>query len=131
MLWQMLLLFGAYAVAQAVPSLEQIQSQVELDKAVAILDASFFNAYNQCDSQKYSAFLADDLEFYHDKTGLAVGKGVFLKAIKENICGKVQRELTAGSLEVHPLNGFGAVEIGSHRFCIRGLRRMGWGRPSL
>ena len=39
-----------------------------------------------------------------------------LDAIKNNICGKVRRELVKGSLEVYPLKGYGAVEIGTHRF---------------
>ena len=60
--------------------------------------------------------MAEDLEFYHDKTGLSVGRKPFIAAIKENICGKVQRELVAGTLEVYPLNGYGAVEVGVHRF---------------
>ena len=60
--------------------------------------------------------VSDDLEFYHDQTGLAVGKAPFIAAIKQNICGKVQRTLVPGSLEVHPLKGYGAVEIGVHRF---------------
>ena len=60
--------------------------------------------------------VSDDLEFYHDQTGLEVGKAPFIAAIKQNICGKVQRTLVPGSLEVHPLKGYGAVEIGVHRF---------------
>ena len=60
--------------------------------------------------------VSEDLEFYHDQTGLQVGKGPFLASIKTNICGKVERHLTPGSLEVHPLKGYGAVEIGSHTF---------------
>jgi Domain of unknown function (DUF4440) len=47
---------------------------------------------------------------------VAVGKQVFLDAIKQNICGKVTRELVAGTLEVYPIHGYGAVEIGMHRF---------------
>jgi hypothetical protein len=47
---------------------------------------------------------------------LSVGKAPFLAAIKQNICGKVERELLPQTLEVYPLKGFGAVEIGIHRF---------------
>jgi hypothetical protein len=60
--------------------------------------------------------VSDDLEFYHDQTGLMVGKAPFLAAIQQNICGKVERTLVPGSLEVYPLKGYGAVEIGVHRF---------------
>jgi Domain of unknown function (DUF4440) len=83
---------------------------------VSALDTALFNAYNQCDLKKLGSMVSDDLEFYHDRTGLAVGKQIFLESIQKNICGKVTRELVPGSLEVYPLNGYGAVEFGSHRF---------------
>ena len=104
------------AVAQGVPSLESIKSQAELTQVITALDKQLFDAYNTCNIEKLGTLVTDDLEFYHDKTGLAVGKQPFLDAIKKNICGKVTRELIQGSLEVYPLHGYGAVEIGVHRF---------------
>jgi len=83
---------------------------------VQSLDTQLFDAYNHCDLSTLGAMVADDLEFYHDKTGLSVGKAPFLAAIKQNICGKVQRTLVPGSMEVYPLKDYGAVEIGVHRF---------------
>ena len=80
------------------------------------LDTKLFDAYNHCDLTTLGAMVADDLEFYHDQTGLSVGKAPFLAAIKQNICGKVERELLPQTLEVYPLKGYGAVEIGIHRF---------------
>jgi hypothetical protein len=70
---RMLLLIGLFVLccvqtqAQTVPALENINSQAELEKAIATLDADFFAAYNQCDLVKFASFIADDLEFYHDK----------------------------------------------------------------
>jgi len=112
------LVSGAFvrADAQAVQGLDTMKSQEELTKAITALDKQLFDAYNTCDIEKLGTLVADDLEFYHDKTGLAVGKKPFLDAIKMNICGKVTRELVPGSLEVYPLHGYGAVEIGVHRF---------------
>jgi ketosteroid isomerase-like protein len=104
------------ADAQVVQSPDSMKSQEELTRAIAALDKQLFDAYNTCNIEKLGTFVTDDLEFYHDKTGLAVGKQPFLDAIKKNICGKVTRELVAGSLEVYPLHGYGAVEIGVHRF---------------
>jgi ketosteroid isomerase-like protein len=104
------------AEAQAVPALDAIKSDAELTSAISALDTQLFDAYNNCDIDKLGSMVVDDLEFYHDKTGLMVGKQPFLVAIKNNICGKVRRELVKGSLEVYPLKGFGAVEIGVHRF---------------
>ena len=114
----MVLVSGGFvrADAQAVPSLDSMKSQEELMRAITALDKQLFDAYNTCNIERLGTLVTDDLEFYHDKTGLAVGKQPFLDAIKKNICGKVIRELVVGSLEVYPLHGYGAVEIGVHRF---------------
>jgi ketosteroid isomerase-like protein len=98
-----------------------------LRDTVARLDTQIFEAYNHCDLQTLGNLVSDDLEFYHDKTGLAVGKAPFLKAIQENICGKVQRTLTAGTLEVYPLEHYGAVEMGAHTFTHPGHAEDGTG----
>jgi ketosteroid isomerase-like protein len=88
----------------------------ELFNTVAALDKALFDAVNTCDIEKVASFWADDAEFYHDKTGLMTGGKKITQSIKENLCGKVQRELVPGTLEVYPVNGYGAVEIGVHRF---------------
>lgn len=98
-------------------ALENIKSQEELDKAVASLDAALFDSYNRCDLEKFSTFFADDLEFYHDQDGVILGKEKLTEGIKNNICGgDVRRELVPGTLEAHLMKGYGAVEIGVHRF---------------
>ena len=83
---------------------------------VANLDKRLFDAYNTCDLNTLGSLVTEDLEFYHDKTGLALGRATFLNAIQNNICGKTHRTLTPGSLEVHRLAHYGAVEIGLHTF---------------
>ncbi|HMH13885.1 MAG TPA: nuclear transport factor 2 family protein [Edaphobacter sp.] len=113
------------AEAQAVPALDAIKTDAELTSAITALDTQLFDAYNTCDIDKLGSMVSDDLEFYHDKTGLAVGKKNFTDAIKNNICGKVTRELVKGSLEVYPLKGYGAVEIGVHRFHHPGAQDYG------
>ncbi len=87
-----------------------------LFQTVAPLDTALFDAYNRCDLDKLSSMLADDLEFYHDKAGLSVGKQKFLGDIQKYICGKVRRDLVPGTLEVYPIKDYGAVELGTHRF---------------
>src|SRR5437868_12315897 len=109
-----LVLLWATVHAQS-PAQSNAQSDT-LFKTVQSLDTQLFDAYNHCDLAKLGAMVSDDLEFYHDKTGLSVGKAPFIAAIKQNICGKVERRLVAGSLEVYPLKDYGAVEIGVHRF---------------
>ena len=98
-----------------------------LFKTVQGLDTRLFDAYNHCDLTTLGAMISDNLEFYHDQTGLSVGKAPFLAAVKQNICGKVERELLPDTLEVYPLKGYGAVENEIHRFRHPGHPEEGMG----
>lgn len=112
-----LLAFSLYSAnAQAAPALDSIHSQHALYSAVEALDVQLFDAYNRCDLDKFSWFFTEDVEFYHDQGGVTLGNRNLTDSIKRNICGKVTRELVPGSLEVYPMKGFGALEIGVHRF---------------
>ena len=113
LLFPVLALCIARADAQA---LESIKSREELDKTIASLDAALFDSYNKCDLEKFAAFFADGVEFYHDQGGVTLGKQKLTESVKENICGKVTRELVPGTLQVYPMKGYGAVEMGVHRF---------------
>jgi len=93
----------------------QPSSQALYDTIVH-MDSVYFNAYNTCDMATQAALYADSIEFYHDKGGLETNKQRLLDAIKKNICGKVTRVLVPGSIEVYPIAGYGAVELGLHRF---------------
>jgi Domain of unknown function (DUF4440) len=87
-----------------------------LSKTVESLDAGLFGAVNHCDIEKVRDYFAEDAAFLDDKVPPLVGRGAIVDSIKENLCGKVVRELVPGTLEVHPLKDYGAVEIGVHRF---------------
>jgi len=117
-----LFLFGlapSSAGAQSSPTPDPLYQTIQS------LDTKLFDAYNHCDLPTLGAMVADDLEFYHDQTGLSVGKAPFIAAIKQNICGKVERTIVPGSMEVYPLKGYGAVEIGVHRFHHSGEEALG------
>lgn len=79
-------------------------------------DSIYFTAYNTCDMEKQRSIFSDSLEFYHDKGGLSTSKSQVMEGIEKNVCGKVTRELVPGTIEVYPIKGFGAVEMGMHRF---------------
>ncbi|MBB5634431.1 ketosteroid isomerase-like protein [Pedobacter cryoconitis] len=81
-------------------------------------DSLLFHAFNNCDTATYRKFITEDLEFYHDQGGQTIGADNELKSIKE-MCARghhMRRELIRSTLEVHPLKGYGAIEIGSHTF---------------
>jgi hypothetical protein len=88
----------------------------ELYDAIVKMDSIFFDAYNNCKMDVQEQIYSDTIEFYHDKGGLMTSKQGILDATKKNICGKVVRTLVPGSVEVYPIAGFGAIEIGLHRF---------------
>jgi len=67
-------------------------------------------------SKSFLLFFADDVEFYHDQGGVTLGRAALTDSIKKNICDKVTRELVPGTLQVHYMKGYGAVEMGVHRF---------------
>lgn len=96
--------------------LAQEPADSDLYRTILALDASYFTAYNSCDMETQAELLSEDLEFYHDQGGLSTSKADILKSIEANICGKVTRELVEGSVEVHRIKDFGAVEIGLHKF---------------
>src|SRR6266478_6040198 len=64
------------------------------------------------------SMFTDDMEFYHDKGGLTNREQTregFAKMFGNSP--DIRRELIPGSLQVYPIKDFGAIEIGTHRFC--------------
>jgi hypothetical protein len=89
----------------------------QLFRTIASLDGALFDAFNRCDLEKFGSFFTEELEFYHDNGGLTNrSRQRLVESIKKNICGKLRRELVAGTLEVYLMQGYGALEIGVHRF---------------
>src|SRR5689334_18563327 len=97
---QALLLLGLLALPVSQLHAQPPQSKEDHDKlfqSIASLDAEMFGAYNKCDLEKLGTFFTEDLEFYHDQTGLSRGRQALVDAVKQNICGKVRRELVEGT----------------------------------
>jgi len=88
----------------------------KLFETVQALDTQLFKAANHCDYEKLTAMVDENLEFYHDLGGLTLGRPAFLDSIRNNTCGKMIRELVPGTLQVYPVKGYGAIEMGVHRF---------------
>ena len=80
-------------------------------------DAEMFSAFNAHDLAQLQRWFARDLEFYHDTGGLLSYEQA-MEGFRSNFAKNngLRRELV-GSLEVYPIRGYGAIEIGAHRFC--------------
>jgi ketosteroid isomerase-like protein len=100
-----------------VAPLDDIKNQADLDKAITALDTKLFDAYNHCDLKTFDSLLADDVEFYHDQGGVTLGRQKLIESVKNNICtGDTQRVLVPGTLKIYYMKGYGAIEMGVHRF---------------
>lgn len=90
----------------------------ELFEKIAHLDIAVFDAFNAHDAERLMSMFTDDLEFYDDSDGFndyARTKADFVKLFAS--VPDIRRELVKGTLEIYPLQGYGAIEIGQHRFC--------------
>jgi hypothetical protein len=123
------------AVAQAAPSVKGAGQYhlrpgaaptPEMTAAIAKADADLFAAvFDRCDTDSVAAMLTDDFRFVHDKDGESA-RAKFVDDLKGH-CARVKsgedfparRELVPGSLEVWPIDKYGALEIGVHRFYAR------------
>ena len=94
----------------------QLPPKQDLAVKVNALDQELFGAFNACDLVKFESLLDPNVEFFHDKNGLSTGAATVTAQVKSNVCGKVRREVVPGSLEVYPMDGIGALQIGRHRF---------------
>ena len=92
----------------------------ELLARISQLDSAMFAAFNAHDADLLGTFFTSDLEFYHDKSGLAsfdTTMADFRGLFARNMDTGLRRDLVPGSLEVYPLGDFGALEVCLHRFC--------------
>jgi ketosteroid isomerase-like protein len=94
------------------------QATTGLHDEITRIDRKFFDAFNSCDLKTMGELFSDDLEFYHDLGGVNDHAGT-MDATRRN-CEKglgLRRTLVDGSLEIHPIGDYGALQKGRHTFC--------------
>lgn len=116
-----LVLFAGPLAAQTAGPAPTQQLTDEIQAADLALFSAFFD---RCDVKALESMVTDDFEMFHDKGGrVSASKAEFIKNI-EGTCARqktgedyrARRELIASSLKVYPLNNYGAIEVGEHRF---------------
>lgn len=111
--------------AEEVPGLEGGLDSGSLFDELARMDSALFEAsFATCDADRANAIFAEDVEFYHDKDGFSSGEQVRenTRRLTES-CPRehgVTRTVVPGSLRVFPIEGYGAAQVGVHRFDERG-----------
>ena len=89
----------------------------DLYQEIARMDSTLFAAYNQQEFGKLKNLFSNDLEWFQDNDGLLSYETVmsnFEEMLKRK--NKLTRTLVKGSLEVHPIKNYGAMETGMHEF---------------
>ena len=103
--------------AQSQTEKKVVITEKELFSKVANLDSSLFAAYNTKNLDLMKTYFTLDLEWYQDNGGLLDYEKVFSNF--QSIFNRdynLTRNLIKESLEVHPIEGYGAIEIGKHQF---------------
>lgn len=99
-----------------------------LHDALMKRDAEFFEVFfTGCDVPRVTGMLTPDFEMYHDKGGfVADGAAGFIaeyakscEARKAPDAWRSRRELVPGTMTVHRIEGYGAIEQGDHVFYER------------
>lgn len=90
---------------------------IELYDTIGQLDSLMYRAYNSRNLAAFMAYFAPNLEFYHDQTGFTDYQNNFTR-FKTNFTRPtvMRRVLKKNSLEVYPIQDFGAIELGTHQF---------------
>jgi len=92
----------------------------DLNQTITELESLFWNSYNNCNVAAMSRYLADDLEFYHDKDGLTLTSKKVIESINKNLFSdknrRLRREAIEETIKVYPLSNYGAIISGEHLF---------------
>lgn len=124
---------SAFAVVSALltwtpTQAEQPAEPSALTQVIREADTELFDLFfERCHPEKLRGMISDDLEFYHDKGGLVATSGkqfvdeyaINCEKRKATDAWRSRRTMVPGSLQVDPVPGFGAMEVGEHLFYER------------
>jgi hypothetical protein len=117
-----IILFLLSVISAKAQSNGQPTDETILKKTILSLDSAFWEAYNRCDVNKMDEFFTTDIEFYHDKGGLTSSLETLSANTRKGLCGnenfRLRREVVGGTVNVFPLNNYGAILSGEHVFYI-------------
>lgn len=85
------------------------------------MDSLLFTvAFNQCDTTLFKKIIADDVEFYDDRSGLNTSKTNEIKSLISKCIRPEKLTRKLNSCTIDKLGDFGAVQLGEHTFYIDG-----------
>lgn len=105
------------ALAEPLSGQQPSGDQKALYATILHMDSVMFDAFNSHDLEVMKNLFAPNCEFYHDRDGLQ-NYETTIKNLKGLFASNanVKRELIPASVQVYAIPGFGAVELGDHKF---------------
>ncbi|MEO8532973.1 MAG: nuclear transport factor 2 family protein [Flavobacterium sp.] len=101
---------------------DQVLKMALLKTEIIKMDSLLFTvAFNACKIDLFKKIIADDIEFYDDRSGLSASKENEIKSFLER-CDrpeKLTRKLNATTVD--KLGDFGAVQLGEHTFLVNNI----------
>ncbi|MEZ4415948.1 MAG: nuclear transport factor 2 family protein [Gemmatimonadota bacterium] len=93
-----------------------------LQDTIMSLDRALFDAFNRCDLVAFRTYLDENIEFYQDNDDVTTTRDelepTFRSRCADGKASRLRRELLPETVEVHPIQGYGAVQLGTHRFWV-------------
>ncbi|MCC2615388.1 nuclear transport factor 2 family protein [Aestuariibacter halophilus] len=95
-----------------------LHAKQSLYDTIAQLDTQLFSAANAGQLDRVMDYFSNDLEFYHDTGGLGDYQQT-RNSLQQMFASPHHptRTLVEGSMAVYPIQDFGAIQTGKHRFC--------------
>lgn len=93
-----------------------------LKSEIIKMDSLLFDvAFNQCDAGAFKKIIADDVEFYDDRSGLNISKANEIKSLEAKCVRPEKLTRKLNSCVIDKLGDFGAVQVGEHTFYSNGI----------
>lgn len=109
-------------LSTALLSVASFPALADDEQEVRAADARYWQAFNTCDLREMEDLFTDDVEFYHDRTGLTASKAAVIESLRKGPCNSpalhLRREEAKESVRFHPLAGGFALLSGIHRFHV-------------
>ncbi|BFM42459.1 hypothetical protein CFS9_11000 [Flavobacterium sp. CFS9] len=101
---------------------EEVLKMAQLKTEIIKMDSLLFTvAFNECKTDLFKKIMANDLEFYDDRSGLNASKENEIKAFLERCERPEKLTRKLNSTTVDKLGDYGAVQLGEHTFLVNGV----------
>lgn len=112
--------YGQSSKNESSAAKQMSEELLEMDKSL------FESVFNTCNLTKLTELVTEDFEFYHDRAGNNATSGKqFVNSIgdacekrKTGADVRLRRELDEATVQIYPLNNYGAIQMGVHRFYV-------------